>query len=556
MLFLPHSTDLKLARRPYVTYAVIIICLFIHYLQQQNREQVALAAADYCELINYSNGGRSIHGLVDVVPELKPRNFDFLREEKGHCQTSLASWHEQPDKENIKRFLERSLNVYVKNEVELIFERLAGVDSAAQRLTQEQVAAIVQQAEAHYRSFATNAPGSLDEKLMYDPASLNPMRMITSSLAHADWGHIVFNLIFFFAFAPALEVMCLHWLRYVGVLLTISIATSVSYSLFSLGSIPVPGLGLSGVVMGMMGLSAYMMPWARIRTFVWFFTLVKNFYIPAWILAVFYIGSDLLTLFDSGNSGGINVVAHVSGGISGYLIGRFWLKRQKEEVQDELKEEMEVRSAMRNDVMRSGSTSRAGQQRMVDQRREYQAKRDYQAVLDRLHILMNSGQDSDAVVLFLQEYEDYAQQPEIYDELFEEFMKWRAGRATLCLGRLDITLLLKAGKTTRALEVVKSCQQLSREFVLATPRQNGILLKAALARREYELAYGLLHDAAARYGVSIDRNRYHLMEAQLLIQHLQRYDEARPLLTLMLADAGNPYREQAQKMADYIEKMA
>jgi membrane associated rhomboid family serine protease len=533
LLFLPHSTDLKLARRPYVTYAVILLCILIHYLQEQSRDAVWQAAGNYCELINSGNGGRSRHGLVDIVPQMEEAELDLLRDGVGDCTEALLLFHGQPNKGNIERFIRE------------------GADASEEELVQ-----IIAQVEAHYRAFATNAPASLDERLMYDPATPNPIRMVTSSLAHGDWGHITFNLIFFFAFAPALELMCLHWLRYLGVLLAISVACSVSYSLFSIGSTPIPTLGLSGVVTGMIGLAAYMMPRARIRTFVWFFTFARNVYIPAWILALFYIGGDLITLLGSGNSGGVNVVAHVSGGISGYLIGRFWLREQKAELRDALEEEMEERRASREDLTGSGSTSRAGQQRMVSQRQEYQARRDYQAWLDRLHTLVNTEQYSEAVALLLSEYDHYAAQPEIYDELFEEFLKWRPGRATLCLGRLNITLLLKAGKMARALEVVKQCQAISPAFVLATPKQSGMLLKAAVARGEYELAHGLLHDAAVRYGEAVDAQRYRLMEAQLLIQHLRRYDEAKELLTAMLAEPSNPYRPQAKKMADYIEQMA
>lgn len=533
MLFLPHSTDLSLARRPYVTYAIIVLCLFIHYLQEQSRDEVMDAAINYCELINYSNDGRSIHGLVDIVPIIEPRELDYLRKSEGRCQDSLSGWHEQPNKGNIERFILRRYEA-----------------------SDEDLVTMVAQAEAHYNSFATHAPGSLDEKMMYDPATPNPIRMITSSLAHGDWGHVIFNLIFFFAFAPALEVMCLHSLRYIGVLVAISVSTSVVYSLFSLGSIPIPTLGLSGVVMGMIGLSAYMMPRARIRTLVWFIFFVKNIHIPAWILAGIYIGGDLLTLFESGNSGGVNVMAHVVGGISGYLIGRFWLKQQKEEVKDDLEEEMEVRSAVRSDVMRGDSTSRAGQQRIVNQRREYEAKRVYQAYLDRLHQLIDTGQHSDAVAWMIREYDDYAKTPDIYDELFEESLKWRHGRATLCLGRLNITLLLKAGLTTRALEVVKQCQALSTEFVLASQKQNGPLLKVAMEKREYQTAYLLLHKAAERYGEGVDACRYRFMEAQLLVKHLQRYDEAKLLIKRMVAEQNNPYLPQLEVMARQLEQLA
>jgi hypothetical protein len=46
------------------------------------------------------------------------------------------------------------------------------------------------------------------------------------------------------------------------------------------------------------------------------------------------------------------------------------------------------------------------------------------------------------------------------------------------------------------------------------------------------------------------------MEAQLLIKHLQRYDEAKSLLMTILSEQGNPYRERAQQMVNQLEIMA
>jgi len=78
-------------------------------------------------------------------------------------------------------------------------------------------------------------------------------------------------------------------------------------------------LGLSGVVMGMMGLFAYLL--------------------PGWILAVWYIGGDMFQLFSSDDHGAINVLAHVAGGISGFFYGFFFLKGSRllaESLQEDL----------------------------------------------------------------------------------------------------------------------------------------------------------------------------------------------------------------------------
>ncbi len=136
-------------------------------------------------------------------------------------------------------------------------------------------------------------------------------------LAHGDWWHLPGNLIFFLAFAPSVELLLQSSVKYVATIIAISFVTAVTYSISTfIQGAPVPTLGLSGVVMGMIGLSAYLMPHAKIRTFVWFIVFVKNLYIPAWIFAVWYIGWDAFELFSNSDNVGVNLVAHVSGGIS------------------------------------------------------------------------------------------------------------------------------------------------------------------------------------------------------------------------------------------------
>jgi membrane associated rhomboid family serine protease len=53
--------------------------------------------------------------------------------------------------------------------------------------------------------------------------------------------------------------------------------------------------------------------------------------IPAWALALWYIGGDINTLFASEDHGVVNVIAHVTGGIAGYLFGIILLQKVRSE---------------------------------------------------------------------------------------------------------------------------------------------------------------------------------------------------------------------------------
>ena len=85
-------------------------------------------------------------------------------------------------------------------------------------------------------------------------------------------------------------------------------------------------LGLSGIVMGVMGLFAYLLPRGKIRCYYWFVVIFGSIAVPAWILAAWFIGTDIFRLFTSDDHAGINVLAHVAGGLTGFFYGFFFLK--------------------------------------------------------------------------------------------------------------------------------------------------------------------------------------------------------------------------------------
>ena len=121
-------------------------------------------------------------------------------------------------------------------------------------------------------------------------------------------------------------------IAYIGLFLTISVFTGVFSSVSALASgSHFSTLGLSGVVMGMMGLFAYLLPKGKIRCYYWFVIFFGSVAIPAWALALWYIGGDIYTLFANSDHGMVNVMAHVTGGIAGYLFGIVFLQKVRRE---------------------------------------------------------------------------------------------------------------------------------------------------------------------------------------------------------------------------------
>ena len=500
---LPHSVDLRLNRKPYITYLVTILCVIVFYYQVDNRKTLDDDLVQYCESIN--------------KPYSDERRLELLATSPTQCKRILAYLHERKEHGAFEK---------IKPRLDEYFDRY---------ISQEETEDILHHFNQHLDKFRETAPASFDGKLMHFPDELNPIPMITSSLAHGGFFHIFFNLIFFLAFAPAVEVIVGNKLKYLGILLLISliICWAYAFSVFIMNDDPIPSLGLSGVVMGVIGMSGYLMPRARIKVLMGWGVFLKNIYIPAWMLAAWYIGWDTWNMMTLDDNGGVNLVSHVSGGIGGYLIGLFWLKNTKREIQDELDDEIEY---MRQERIGSNTFTNysGGRRELIDRQRTKQAKRDYDAYLAELYRYVQTDRDSDAVVLLLRDYDVYRGSYEIYDELFQRMKDWGESRTLLCLGRLLINVLLEKRFYARALMIAEQCQAVSEEFLLADPEN--VLLLASMARdqHQYQLAYLLVADAAERYGNYIDVAACGLLEAELLWMHLDQADKARMVVRNLL----------------------
>ncbi|MFV2059119.1 MAG: rhomboid family intramembrane serine protease, partial [Gammaproteobacteria bacterium] len=341
MLILPYSTALRLNQIPYVTFTIMVLCLVIFFFQIQNRNVINNTAQLYCELIK------------NTEPE--DHTYDVIPQDNEYCLTILLSMHSLRD---VKEWRSYFLEYYTADND---LEKYITYDLK------------------HYSEFvAKGVPADLDTKLMYYPFSFNPFKMLTSALSHTDWEHIIFNLIFFFAFTPAIEILVGNKLKFIGVLVSIELIGGIMYSILSLiNNSPIPTLGLSGSVMGMIGFSAYMMPKASIRTVFWFSFYIRKLFIPVWVLAIWFIGWDIFDLFiRTEDGGGTNFVAHVSGGISGYLIARFFFKDRRDLVQDELDDEIDRSRASRQDTF-ARMTSFIGDRKRIDEELQgYQTKKD------------------------------------------------------------------------------------------------------------------------------------------------------------------------------------
>ena len=162
---IPLKAELRIAYKPVVTYAIVVICIIIYALQVNNKKEIEQAAVAYCSGVN---------NFKSEYNEL-----DFLSNDLSSC----ASW----------------IILYYS-----LYKSFSRYSSTFTRVNYYETLRLFKK---HINDFSIYAPINLDGALVYDPSTLNPITMVTSVLSHGSFLHIFFNLVFFLAFAPALEAL-------------------------------------------------------------------------------------------------------------------------------------------------------------------------------------------------------------------------------------------------------------------------------------------------------------------------------------------------------------
>jgi membrane associated rhomboid family serine protease len=158
--------------------------------------------------------------------------------------------------------------------------------------------------------FATSTSDRL--ALAFHPDQLNPLTMFSAAFTHGDVLHLVGNLFFFYCFARTVETQ-MSFVGYLLAFMVFVLATSLAYA--ASATLPIPTLGLSGVVWGFMGLFLLRHPREYIECWVLFLGKVN---VPAALFILGFLAFDVMA-YRSSEALGVNYVAHFSGFVAGAL---------------------------------------------------------------------------------------------------------------------------------------------------------------------------------------------------------------------------------------------
>ena len=306
-MFFPYRARIALFHLPALTILVCALCFAIFTAQYNNQRALHQSALQFCEGENDATVLRALQWLGGSA-------------DPALCaHLMLRLYHARDAQAQLAALVRRAANPRVTGALASHYEQAL--------------------LETH-QTFRLQAPANLTARLWYPPDSWNPMRMLSATVAHGSWAHLMGNLFFFYAFAATVEIL-IGPVLYLAVLVVLALGTHSVYSLAMMQNAQaLPTVGLSGVVMGMIALFVFFIPQARISCFLWLVVFFRRFAVPAWLLAAWYIGWDLYSGLRGGADLRVNLVAHLSGAALGFLIG-VTVFRQKRHWAQELVEDKE-----------------------------------------------------------------------------------------------------------------------------------------------------------------------------------------------------------------------
>ena len=158
------------------------------------------------------------------------------------------------------------------------------------------------------------------------PDRLNPTALVTSMFLHGGWLHLIGNMWFLWIFGSHVEDM-IGPAKYLAFYFACGVASAAVHLLANLGS-PIPTVGASGAIAGIMGAFLLLFPRARILTVVFIIIFFTTIEIPAAFLLLYWfllqVMSGLTSFGSISNAGGIAWFAHIGGFLAGMLLLRMF----------------------------------------------------------------------------------------------------------------------------------------------------------------------------------------------------------------------------------------
>lgn len=151
--------------------------------------------------------------------------------------------------------------------------------------------------------------------------------LLTSTFLHGGWLHLAGNMLFLWIFGDNVEDELGHG-KYLAFYLTCGVLAGLAQYIVEPYS-PIPTVGASGAIAGVMGGYLLLFPKARVDILIILVVIFKILPIPAWIMLTLWFAMQFFGGISSDlNAGGVAYWAHAGGFVAGVvMLIPFWLRR-------------------------------------------------------------------------------------------------------------------------------------------------------------------------------------------------------------------------------------
>jgi membrane associated rhomboid family serine protease len=184
-------------------------------------------------------------------------------------------------------------------------------------------------------------PMGPDMSCPLDDNTMNWLTPVTSMFMHGGWGHLLGNVLFFWVFGNNVEDS-MGRMRFLVFYLVCGLIAAAAHVFMQPGS-PIPTVGASGAISGVMGAYLILYPRVYVRMFFFFFIFFKIIPLPAWLVLAWWFFLQVVAgvpelLEPAGEmTGGVAVWAHVGGFIAGVVLVKLFENHSLVETRDEIR---------------------------------------------------------------------------------------------------------------------------------------------------------------------------------------------------------------------------
>lgn len=163
------------------------------------------------------------------------------------------------------------------------------------------------------------------------PDQLHLTSFVTSMFLHGGWLHLIGNMWFLWVFGSHIED-AMGAAKFLVFYLISGIASAFVQFITTFGS-PIPTLGASGAIAGVMGAFLILYPRVRVVTLIFIIFFVTTTELPAAIMLIYWFAIQVLSglgsLSSVSQAQGIAWFAHVGGFLAGILLVRLFVGNRR-----------------------------------------------------------------------------------------------------------------------------------------------------------------------------------------------------------------------------------